>query len=286
MINNLFSGKNQTYLLFVIVILATLTILTIIFFKNKQPASNDLNLRNSSSSENSQSKSDQSQTNKETSLTTDSSLEPSSNSSLSSPNHQLELSSDINSKINSENTQKSTITQPSSAPMKKTQMPKPSFLIDKSQPYFAYLDTNYGQIKIKLFADVTPIAVNNFVYLAEAGFYNELTFHRIINDFMIQGGCPIGNGTGNPGYQFADEANSNPLVKGSLARANSGPNTNGSQFFIVTAEFTPWLDGKHTHFGQVVLGMDVVEKIENVETDGSDRPLKPVVINQVTIQHH
>jgi len=168
----------------------------------------------------------------------------------------------------------------------KTQMTKPSMIIDQSKEYFANFDTNLGKFKIKLFADITPVTVNNFVYLAEAGFYDKLIFHRIIKDFMIQGGCPLGTGTGSPGYKFEDENNEMPLVKGSLAMANSGPNTNGSQFFIVTADSTPWLDGLHTNFGEVVEGMEVVEKIGLVQTGANDKPIQPVIINSVTISNN
>ncbi|KUK79834.1 MAG: peptidylprolyl isomerase [Microgenomates bacterium 39_7] len=166
----------------------------------------------------------------------------------------------------------------------KTQMPKPEMTISQSQQYIAKIDTNFGLITAELFAQETPVTVNNFVYLAQAGFFDDLIFHRVINDFMIQGGCPLGNGTGNPGYQFQDESNPQPLVKGSLAMANSGPNTNGSQFFIVTADSTPWLDGLHTHFGKVIEGMDVVEQIESVQTGANDRPTQPVVIRTISIE--
>jgi cyclophilin family peptidyl-prolyl cis-trans isomerase len=166
----------------------------------------------------------------------------------------------------------------------KTNMPKPEMTIDQDKQYLATMDTSQGTIKLELFADQTPITVNNFVYLARQGFYDNLTFHRVIPDFMIQGGCPKGDGTGSPGYQFQDEDNPAPLVKGSLAMANSGPNTNGSQFFIVTADATPWLDGKHTHFGKVVTGMDVVEKIEQTKTGMRDKPVKPIIIESVTIE--
>lgn len=167
--------------------------------------------------------------------------------------------------------------------LNKTQMTKPSMIIDQSKEYSANFDTNLGKFKIKLFADITPVTVNNFVYLAEAGFYDGLIFHRVIKDFMIQGGCPLGTGTGSPGYKFEDESNEMPLVKGSLAMANSGPNTNGSQFFIVTANSTPWLDGMHTNFGEVVEGLEIIEKIGLVQTGANDKPIQPVIINSVTI---
>mgnify|MGYP001579849675 CR=1 FL=1 len=147
------------------------------------------------------------------------------------------------------------------------------------------LETSLGNIELALFADKAPQTVKNFTDLASKGFYNDTIFHRVIKDFMIQGGDPQGNGTGGPGYTFADEQTRVPLTKGVIAMANSGPNTNGSQFFIVTAEATPWLDGKHTAFGKVVSGMEVVEAIQNVETDKAqgDRPITPITVNRVTV---
>src|SRR5690348_10806873 len=136
----------------------------------------------------------------------------------------------------------------------------------------ATMVTNHGEIKLELFDDDAPKTVQNFKDLAEKGFYDGLSFHRIIKDFMIQGGCPQGTGTGGPGYTFEDEINSHKLVRGSLAMANAGPNTNGSQFFIVTLDATPWLDGKHTNFGQVTDGMDVVDKLEGLPTGAGDKP--------------
>ena len=147
----------------------------------------------------------------------------------------------------------------------------------------ATLHTSEGTIEIELFPDDAPKTVENFTRLAGEGFYDGLVFHRVIPDFMIQGGCPLGTGTGGPGYQFADEFNDHPVVRGALAMANAGPNTNGSQFFIVTAEATPWLDGKHTVFGQVVSGQDVVDRIQHVDRDGRDRPTTPVTIDRVEI---
>lgn len=155
----------------------------------------------------------------------------------------------------------------------------------------ALIKTNKGAIKVSFFADESPVTVNNFMNLAEQGFYNGTSFHRIIKDFMIQGGDPnskdqdnrIVHGTGDPGYKFADEFNKHKLVKGSLAMANSGPNTNGSQFFIVTAESTPWLDGKHTNFGYVSEGMDIVEAIQNVSVDQRDNPFEPVVVESIEL---
>jgi cyclophilin family peptidyl-prolyl cis-trans isomerase len=147
----------------------------------------------------------------------------------------------------------------------------------------ATLHTNLGAIEIELFDDDAPKTVKNFLDLAGKGFYDGVIFHRVIPNFMIQGGDPTGTGTGGPGYTFEDEFNDHPVVRGALAMANAGPNTNGSQFFVVTAEATPWLDGKHTVFGQVTNGMDVVDKIENVPTDGSDKPLDPVTIERVEV---
>lgn len=147
----------------------------------------------------------------------------------------------------------------------------------------ATLHTSEGAIEIELFPEDAPKTVENFTRLAGEGFYDGLVFHRVIPDFMIQGGCPLGTGTGGPGYQFEDEFNDHPVVRGSLAMANAGPNTNGSQFFIVTAEATPWLDGKHTVFGQVTTGLDVVDRISLVDRDGRDHPTTPVTIDRVEI---
>jgi peptidyl-prolyl cis-trans isomerase B (cyclophilin B) len=134
------------------------------------------------------------------------------------------------------------------------------------------LTTNHGDIVLELFDEDAPKTVDNFRKLAEDGFYDGLIFHRVIPDFMIQGGCPEGTGTGGPGYTFEDEINQHKVVRGALAMANAGPNTNGSQFFIVTTQAAPWLDGKHTVFGEVTDGMDVVDTIEKLPTDGRDRP--------------
>jgi peptidyl-prolyl cis-trans isomerase B (cyclophilin B) len=147
----------------------------------------------------------------------------------------------------------------------------------------ATMQTTEGTITLELFDEDAPKTVENFTKLAGDGFYDGLTFHRIIKDFMIQGGCPQGTGNGDPGYSFEDEFNDHKVVRGALAMANAGPNTNGSQFFIVTAEACPWLDGKHTVFGQVTDGMDVVDKLDGVATDGGDRPLEPVGIATVAI---
>ena len=145
----------------------------------------------------------------------------------------------------------------------------------------ATFQTNAGPIVIELFDEDAPKTVENFKKLAADGFYDGLIFHRVIPDFMIQGGCPEGIGTGGPGYQFEDEFNDHKVVKGALAMANSGPNTNGSQFFIVTAPATPWLDGKHTVFGQVTSGQDVVDRISLVDRDGRDRPTTAVTIDRI-----
>ncbi len=154
----------------------------------------------------------------------------------------------------------------------------------------AVLVTSMGRIEVQLYAD-SPVTVSNFLTLAQKGFYDGVSFHRVIKDFMIQGGDPNSknadrstHGQGGPGYQFSDEFNSHPLVTGSLAMANAGPDTNGSQFFIVTAQSTPWLDGKHTNFGQVVSGMDVVEKIQEVAVDANDHPVTDVKIESIELK--
>src|SRR5256885_2842405 len=147
----------------------------------------------------------------------------------------------------------------------------------------ATLHTNHGAVEIELFDEAAPKTVENFRKLSEDGFYDGLTFHRVIRDFMIQGGCPEGTGTGGPGYTFEDEFNQHKIVRGALAMANAGPNTNGSQFFIVTTDAAPWLDGKHTVFGQVTSGMEAVDAIESQETDARDRPTEPVVIERVAL---
>jgi peptidyl-prolyl cis-trans isomerase B (cyclophilin B) len=147
----------------------------------------------------------------------------------------------------------------------------------------ATLHTNHGAIAIELFDDDAPKTVANFLKLAGDGFYDGVSFHRVIPDFMIQGGDPTGTGSGGPGYQFEDEFNDNKVVRGALAMANAGPNTNGSQFFIVTTEAASWLDGKHTVFGRVTDGMDVVDAISALETDARDRPRSDVVIERVEL---
>jgi peptidyl-prolyl cis-trans isomerase B (cyclophilin B) len=147
----------------------------------------------------------------------------------------------------------------------------------------ATLHTNHGAVDVELFDEDAPKTVENFTKLAGDGFYDGVVFHRVIPDFMIQGGDPTGTGTGGPGYTFEDEINEHKVERGALAMANAGPNTNGSQFFIVTAEATPWLDGKHTVFGRVTGGIDVVDAISQVETDAGDKPREPVVIERVEL---
>lgn len=153
------------------------------------------------------------------------------------------------------------------------------------------LQTNLGEIILELYPKKAPKTVDNFVTLARDGFYDGTKFHRVIKEFMIQGGDPLSKddsqrpywGTGGPGYKFEDEPNDLLLEKGVLAMANSGPDTNGSQFFIITAEATPWLQGKHTGFGKVVSGMEIVEKIENQPIGSSDQPLESIVVEKVEV---
>ncbi len=145
------------------------------------------------------------------------------------------------------------------------------------------MTTSHGPIVLELFDEDAPKTVENFRKLAKDGFYDGVIFHRVIKDFMVQGGCPKGTGTGGPGYTFEDEFNQHKVVRGALAMANAGPNTNGSQFFLVTTEAAPWLDGKHTVFGQVTDGMDVVDKLEALPTDARDKPQGDAAIESVTI---
>lgn len=175
--------------------------------------------------------------------------------------------------------------------IKKETMTVPTKPVEVKNPTGVILHTTSGDIEIAFFTDKAPKTVANFVTLAQKDFYNSTKFHRVIKGFMIQGGDPLSKGDdktvygrGGPGYQFADEINSEKLVRGVLAMANAGPNTNGSQFFIVTAPSTPWLDGHHTVFGQVVKGMDVVEKIENVRTGQNDIPETAIVVKSVEIR--
>jgi peptidyl-prolyl cis-trans isomerase B (cyclophilin B) len=147
----------------------------------------------------------------------------------------------------------------------------------------ATMHTNHGAIEVELFDGDAPKTVDNFVKLSKDGYYDGLIFHRVIRDFMIQGGCPQGTGTGGPGYEFEDEINDNKIVRGALAMANAGPNTNGSQFFIVTTDAAPWLDGKHTVFGRVTSGMEAVDSIEGTQTGAQDRPVEDVVIERLEV---
>jgi cyclophilin family peptidyl-prolyl cis-trans isomerase len=147
----------------------------------------------------------------------------------------------------------------------------------------AVFKTSEGTIELELFPEDAPKTVENFTKLAADGYYDGLTFHRVIPDFMIQGGCPLGDGTGGPGYTFEDEFNQHPVARGYLAMANAGPGTNGSQFFIVTADACPWLDGKHTVFGRITAGQEVADRISHVDRDGRDRPLEPVLLESVDL---
>jgi len=148
----------------------------------------------------------------------------------------------------------------------------------------ATIHTNHGDIEVELFADDAPKTVENFVKLARDGFYDGVIFHRVIKDFMVQGGDPTGTGTGGPGYTFEDEFNDRKIVRGALAMANAGPNTNGSQFFIVTTGEAPWLDGKHTVFGEITSGMEAVDSIEGTETGPGDRPVEDARIESVEVR--
>jgi cyclophilin family peptidyl-prolyl cis-trans isomerase len=161
------------------------------------------------------------------------------------------------------------------------QLPLPA---DLGARYTAVIATSAGEIRLELWADQAPQTVGNFAGLAGRGFYDGTIFHRVIRDFMIQGGCPKGTGTGGPGYNFPDEINPRKLVRGTLAMANAGPNTNGSQFFIVTAQATPWLDGAHTGFGQVVAGEDVLETIATTTTGPGDRPHETQRVDSIRIE--
>ncbi len=147
----------------------------------------------------------------------------------------------------------------------------------------ATLHTNHGAIEVELFDDDAPKTVENFRKLATDGFYDGVIFHRVIKDFMIQGGDPTGTGTGGPGYTFEDEINDHKIVRGALAMANAGPGTNGSQFFVVTIDAASWLDGKHTVFGRVTNGMDAVDSIENAPTGARDKPVDDAVIERVEL---
>jgi peptidyl-prolyl cis-trans isomerase B (cyclophilin B) len=151
-------------------------------------------------------------------------------------------------------------------------------------PTMATMRTSEGPLTLELFEEDAPQTVANFKKLASDGFYDGVIFHRVIRDFMIQGGDPTGTGRGGPGYEFDDEINEHKIVRGALAMANAGPNTNGSQFFIVTTDEAPWLDGKHTVFGRVVEGMDVVDRIEGTETDAGDKPVDDIRIEGIDLE--
>ena len=180
---------------------------------------------------------------------------------------------------------------PAQTPSAGILQPSMSTISAPSAPVQVVLKTSMGDITLELYLENAPKTVDNFLKLARQGFYNGTKFHRVIKDFMIQGGDPLSKdetkkafwGTGGPGYQFEDEINARKIVKGSFAMANAGHDTNGSQFFIVTAQATPWLDGKHTNFGMVVSGMDIVDAIARVDTDEDDRPLQDVVIREIEI---
>ena len=147
----------------------------------------------------------------------------------------------------------------------------------------ATMHTNHGAIELELYDEDAPKTVENFRKLAADGFYNGVSFHRVIRDFMIQGGDPTGTGSGGPGYTFEDEFNEHKVERGALAMANAGPNTNGSQFFIVTTNAAPWLDGKHTVFGRVTAGMEAVDSIEGTDTDAADKPVADAVIQRIEL---
>jgi len=201
-------------------------------------------------------------------------------SSLSAADVELESeSSDVDVVVNDG--------EPSDA---EANMPEESIVEENKPMLIATLKTNQGDIVLELFPDDAPKTVENFVTLAKDGFYNSTKFHRIIKNFMIQGGDPLSkddnkadDGTGGPGYTFEDEINDHKLERGALAMANSGPNTNGSQFFIITAQSTPWLDGLHTVFGKVIAGMEVVTYIESAPTNLSDYPIERMIINEILI---
>ena len=171
----------------------------------------------------------------------------------------------------------------------KTYKNPPEFSIDVNKTYTAEINTTSGLMTVELFTDIAPNTVNNFVALSEDGYYNNIIFHRVIKDFMIQGGDPSGTGHGEmgkyPGYEFGDELdNPMPYEKGILAMANRGPNTNGSQFFIMHTDYP--LPYQYTIFGKVTEGLDVIDQIAMVETDSSDKPLSDVIINSITIKNN
>ena len=161
--------------------------------------------------------------------------------------------------------------------------PQPDMTIDTSKRYPVVLATDRGDITMVLDPALAPVTVNNFVTQARAGFYDGLTFHRVVPGFVVQGGDPMGTGTGDGGYKFADEPVRAEYILGAVAMANAGPNTNGSQFFIVTTDAAPWLDGKHTVFGEVREGMDIVDALEGLPTDGRDKPKESAGIESVAV---
>ena len=163
-------------------------------------------------------------------------------------------------------------------------MPELPPAADPNASYTVVMETSAGEFTLELWPDLAPQTVGNFVGLVRQGFYDDTVFHRVIHDFMIQGGCPKGTGTGGPGYDFPDEINERKLVKGVLAMANAGPNTNGSQFFIVTSAATPWLDGAHTGFGRVIAGEDVVEALGTTPTGPGDRPRETQRLTTIRIE--
>ena len=157
----------------------------------------------------------------------------------------------------------------------------PALTIDAAKSYTATIETSAGTMTAELFPDDAPNTVNNFVFLAGDGYYDDVIFHRVISGFMIQGGDPTGTGRGGPGYQFADEPVNRPYDRGTLAMANAGPNTNGSQFFIMHADYP--LPPNYTIFGKLTSGEDVVDAIAGAETGPQDRPTEPVSISGITI---
>ena len=177
-------------------------------------------------------------------------------------------------------------------PVTTTQTTKPKMETTTKDTATVIMHTTMGDVTLSLYRKDSPKTVENFLKLSREGFYNGVRFHRIIKDFMIQGGDPLSKddsqmarwGTGGPSYMFADEFNKHKLVRGSLAMANSGPNTNGSQFFIVTKDSTPWLDGKHTNFGEVTAGLDIVMKMDAVATGSGDRPVTPITITSIEVK--
>jgi len=267
--------NNQKITLFIIFMITIIGIF-IVAWQKKEPITPDVDLNQATEPKNQPIPTELKKENEENSLApnNDQDVEPDNNYSLTQTTGAIQGTTDSQPLTSTEQ------------PMNKTNMTQPEMVIDSTKNYMATMVTNQGTIKLQLFADKTPITVNNFVYLARNNFYNDTIFHRVIPNFMVQGGDPLGNGTGGPGYQFQDEQNSDPLVAGSLAMANSGPNTNGSQFFIVTASATSWLDGLHTNFGKVVEGMEVVKKIEAIQTGTNDKPVSDVIIQSMTISEN